>query len=121
MVREVEPICGSIIDCLAVISGQGHIVNPMGYISELMKVFVIMVENFKCKVEDFGFQNEKISTVYTDNGHFECDKAIITAGIWSKELMRKLGLNIPLRLREISCRIQKCLNITSQSDDDDNR
>lgn len=97
LVQEVEPICGSFIDCLAVISGQGHIVNPMGYISELMKVFVHNGGKFvSAKVEDFGFQNEKISTVYTDNGHFECDKAIITAGIWSKELMRKLGLNIPL-------------------------
>ena len=41
LVREVEPICGSFIDCLAVISGQGHITNPLGYISELMKVFSV--------------------------------------------------------------------------------
>lgn len=97
LVQDVEPICGSFIDCLAVISGQGHIVNPQGYIRELMKVFSQNGGKFiNAKVEDFGFQNEKISTVQTDNGHFECDRAIITAGIWSKELMLKLGLNIPL-------------------------
>ena len=97
LVQDVEPICGSFIDCLAVISGQGHIVNPQGYICELMKVFSQNGGKFiNAKVEDFGFQNEKISTVHTDSGHFECDRAIITAGIWSKELMLKLGLNIPL-------------------------
>ena len=96
-VQEIEPICGSVIDCLAVLSGQGHIINPQGYITELMKIFYHNGGKFiNAKVKDFGFHNEKIHVVFTDNGKFECDKVVITAGIWSKNLMRKLGLKIPL-------------------------
>ena len=44
----------------------------------------------------FSFENERIKTVVTDQGTFDCDKLVLTAGIWSKPLMGKLGLNVPL-------------------------
>ena len=47
-------------------------------------------------VTGFEKQNGRIRSVLTEGGPIDCDKAVITAGIWSKELMGKLGLHIPL-------------------------
>lgn len=96
-VQDVEPICGPAIKCLAVLSGQGHVLSPLGYVSELAKVFQNLGGTFiQTDVQDFEKDADKISAVLTDQGRFECHKIVVTAGIWSKPLMTKLGLNVPL-------------------------
>ena len=96
-VQDVEPICGPAIQCLAVLSGQGHIINPFGYVNELARVFDVLGGTFiQSDVKDFEQETGKIKAVLTDKGRFECDKIVVTAGIWSKTLMAKLGLNVPL-------------------------
>jgi len=47
-------------------------------------------------VLDFERDGKKVRAVITDKGRIECDKAVVTAGIWSKPLMAKLGLKVPL-------------------------
>jgi D-amino-acid dehydrogenase len=85
------------IQCLAVLEGQGHITNPGQYIAELTKYFVqsggIIVQ---AEVRDFQKRDGRIAQIETDKGAFACSRAVITAGIWSKELMKKLGLKVPL-------------------------
>ena len=96
-VQDVEPICGAAIKCLAVLSGQGHILDPLGYVSELAKVFGDLGGTLiQTDVQDFEREADKISAVLTGQGRFECDRVVVTAGIWSKFLMEKLGLNVPL-------------------------
>ena len=96
-VQECEPILGPKVKCLAVLEGQGHIVNPGQYITELAKHFVENGGRFvQAEVRDLQKSNGQISLVETDQGPFECSRAVITAGIWSKELMQKLGLSVPL-------------------------
>ncbi|MGB2409225.1 MAG: NAD(P)/FAD-dependent oxidoreductase, partial [Paracoccaceae bacterium] len=96
-VREHEPILGPAISCLAVLKGQGHILNPLGYITELAAVFAHMGGKFiQTKVQDFERSGDKIQAVLTDQGRFECEKIVVTAGIWSRALMVKLGLTVPL-------------------------
>ncbi len=96
-VQEEEPICGSMIKCLAVLKGQGHINNPLGYVRELAKVFESLGGRFLlAKVLDFERDGDTIEAVLTDQGRFACVKTVVTAGIWSKNLMKKLGLNVPL-------------------------
>ncbi len=34
--------------------------------------------------------------IETDKGSFECSRVVIPAGIWSKDLMKKLSLKVPL-------------------------
>lgn len=96
-VSEAEPILGPSTQCLAVLEGQGHITNPAQYIVELTNHFVSKGGQFiEAEVQDFIKTNGKITSIETTQGPFECTHAIITAGIWSKDLMRKLGLKIPL-------------------------
>ena len=96
-VQEEEPICGPLIKCLAVLKGQGHIFNPLGYVRELSKVFESMGGRFLlAKVLDFERVGETIEAIVTDKGRLKCQKTVITAGIWSKNLMRKVGLDVPL-------------------------
>lgn len=96
-VQECEPILGSAIQCLAVLEGQGHIVNPGQYITELTNHFTKSGGKFvQAEVCDLHKTGGRISHIDTDKGSFECSHAVITAGIWSKDLMKKLGLKVPL-------------------------
>jgi D-amino-acid dehydrogenase len=38
----------------------------------------------------------RITSVVTSDGALECDTAVIATGVWSKPLMKKLGLKVPL-------------------------
>lgn len=96
-VQEEEPMLGPATGCLAVLEGQGHITNPGQYITELAKHFVEQGGQFvQAEVQDFHKTNGRITRIDTSEGAFDCSHAVVTAGIWSKDLMRKLGLNIPL-------------------------
>jgi len=96
-VQECEPILGPKIQCLAVLEGQGHITNPGEYITELTSYFTKNGGKFvQAEVRDFQKTDGRISRIETDQGTFECSKAVITAGIWSKGLMKKLNLRVPL-------------------------
>ena len=96
-VKEEEPILGPAFQCLAVLEGHGHITDPGQYIAELTDYFVAQGGQFiEAEVRDFKMTNNHITAVLTDHGAFECSHAVLTAGIWSKDLMRKLGLKVPM-------------------------
>jgi len=96
-VQDCEPILGPAVQCLAVLEGQGHIVNPGQYITELTKYFTKKGGKFiQAEVHDLHKIDGRISHIDTDKGSFECSHAVITAGIWSKDLMKKIGLKVPL-------------------------
>ena len=96
-VQEEEPMLGSSIQCLAVLEGQGHITNPGQYVTELCKTFTDQGGKFiQEEVVDIIKTNGRVSQVVTTENSFSCSHAVITAGIWSKDLMRKLGITIPM-------------------------
>jgi len=96
-VKDVEPILGKAVRCLAVLEGHGHITNPGQYITELSQLFT---ENggvfMQTEVRDVQQNEGRVSHIETEQGRVDCDYAVITAGIWSKEFMNKLGLDIPM-------------------------
>jgi D-amino-acid dehydrogenase len=49
-------------------------------------------------VKDFTLNDGRITAVETDHGALPCDHAVLAAGIWSKPLMAKLGLKVPLEV-----------------------
>lgn len=96
-VREHEPILGENTNLLAVNKNHGFILNPANYVKDLVKLLVEMGGTFvQTEVKDFDMVGGRISAVDTDQGRIACDQAVISAGIWSKPLMQKLGLNIPM-------------------------
>lgn len=47
------------------------------------------------KVLDFTVNNGRITKVVTSEGDYEAENVILAAGMWSRELGAKLGINIP--------------------------
>lgn len=96
-IRELDPALGPSIQCIAMMKNHGFISDPGNYVADLAKVF----ENeggrvVQGSVEDFELTDGRIAAVLSTAGRFECGHAVLTTGVWSKPLMKKLGLNVPL-------------------------
>ena len=96
-VREYEPALGRNTNLLAVMKDHGYVLDPGAYVGELAKMFVeaggkLLVAN----VTDFQLSDGRVTAVSTDQGSIDCDKVVLSTGVWSKPLMAKLGLNVPL-------------------------
>ena len=96
-VREEEPILSPDIRCMAVLEGQGHITNPLGYVTELFEVFQKNGGKFINKaVKNFNIIHDQIHSVQLEDEEILCQKAVVTSGIWSKSLIKNLKINVPL-------------------------
>ena len=96
-VREEEPILSPDIRCMAVLEGQGHITNPLGYVTELFEVFQKNGGKFINKaVKNFNIIHDQIHSVQLEDEEILCQKAVVTSGIWSKNLIKNLKINVPL-------------------------
>ena len=96
-VQEAEPILGPQYGLLAVLREHGHILDPGAYMEDLARV--LQDEGgtvLRAEARDFVLAGAKVTAVDTDAGRLPCDRAVLAAGIWSKPLMRKLGLKVPL-------------------------
>ena len=96
-VREREPILSPDMRLLAVNKDHGFILNPGSYVQDLVTQFEGMGGRFlQAEVKDFELMGGQITAVATDQGRLVCDKAVLSAGVWSGALMKKLGLEVPL-------------------------
>ncbi|MFY1707893.1 NAD(P)/FAD-dependent oxidoreductase [Tritonibacter scottomollicae] len=96
-VREREPILSPDMRLLAVNKDHGFILNPGSYVQDLVTQFEGMGGRFlQAEVKDFELMGGQITAVATDQGRLVCDKAVLSAGVWSGALMKKLGLDVPL-------------------------
>ncbi|UWQ13046.1 FAD-binding oxidoreductase [Aliiroseovarius sp. M344] len=96
-VQEAEPILGPKTKLLAVLKNHGFILNPGSYVGDLVELLKEMGGKFvQAEVKDFELAGGQVSAVDTNVGRIHCDKAVVSSGVWSKPLMQKLGLNVPL-------------------------
>lgn len=96
-VQAEMPMLGPKMTCLARFDGHGHILEPGRYIQELVADFEAQGGHFiQEPALDFDLSQGRIKGVLTPTGCLSCDGAVITAGVHSKEVMDKLGLNVPL-------------------------
>ena len=96
-VHEREPILASGVGLLAVNSNHGFIANPGAYVRALADHLLAAGGRLiRAEVKDFDLSGGKINALETDQGRIECNSAVLAAGVWSKPLMQKLGLNVPL-------------------------
>jgi len=47
------------------------------------------------KVLDAAIRDGRIAEIHTDDGIYEAETVVLAAGMWSRELGRKLGVNVP--------------------------
>ena len=96
-VHDKEPILSKSIKLLAVNKSHGFIHNPGHYVQDLVKLLTEMGGTFvQAEVKDFDLSGGRIGAVGTDQGRFDCDQAVLATGVWSKPLMQKLSINVPL-------------------------
>lgn len=96
-VRDYEPSLSDDITCMAIMKDHGFIRSPGGYVQALAAAFEQMGGTIRqAEVKDFDLAGGKVCAVQTTQGAIACDDVVLATGVWSKPMMKKLGLNIPL-------------------------
>jgi D-amino-acid dehydrogenase len=96
-VRDYEPSLSPDVGLVAAAKDHGFIRDPGGYVKALAKAFEGMGGQIaKTEVKDFQLQDGRITAVETTSGQVMCDDVVLATGVWSKPLMQKLGLKVPL-------------------------
>lgn len=96
-VHDYEPNISPDIGLIAALTEHGFIRDPGGYVRALATAFQGMGGVIRrAEVKDFDLSGGKISGVETTQGRIDCDDAVLATGVWSKPMMKKLGLNVPL-------------------------
>ena len=96
-VRDMLPSFGCENGLLAVMRNHGFVRSPGSYVGELADAFKRAGGSVvRADVKDFQLEDGRIRAVETDAGRFECAAAVVATGAWSKPLVRKLGLSVPL-------------------------
>jgi len=96
-VQDYEPALGPEITFIAKMKQHGFIRNPGGYVRVLAKAFTDMGGTLReAEVKDVELTDGKATSVLTTQGPVPCDDLVLATGVWSKPLMAKLGLNVPL-------------------------
>lgn len=96
-IKDYDPALGPAIGCVACLDGHGRIVDPGQYVKDLAQ---------HTQKQGAGFVKAEVEAVLCENGHvrglraggevLDCDKVVITAGVWSGTLAKELGLTVPL-------------------------
>ena len=96
-VRAFEPALAPDLRFMALMSDHGFVQSPQNYLCALQKVAKAEGVKFtQAEVKDFEMHNNRVGAVLTTEGKFACHQVVITAGVWSKFLAKKLKLHVPL-------------------------
>jgi len=96
-VQDYMPGASDAIRCMAVMDRHGFILDPGGYV----KALAAEAEASGCRVvrasvRELVLDDGRVRCVATDNGPVECDTAVLAAGVWSRTLLEKLGVTVPM-------------------------
>lgn len=96
-VQRYEPALGSSVGLIASLSDHGFVRDPGAYVAALAAAFEHEGGRFmQATVLDLERENGRIQSVATNLGPVGCDACVIAVGVWSRPLMRSLGINVPL-------------------------
>jgi D-amino-acid dehydrogenase len=96
-VKDYEPTLGPDITFVAKMKNHGFIRNPGGYVQALAKAFEgLGGKIMQTEVKDVEMIDGKATGVQTAQGMVACDDLVIATGVWSKTIMKKLGVDVPL-------------------------
>ena len=79
------------------LKNHGRISDPGRYVKALAGHFLSLGGAFRrAEIHDFRIGPDGLEGLETSNGFIACGKAVLATGVWSKPLMAKLGLSVPL-------------------------
>ena len=102
--RQYDPAFGDEVGYAACVHNHGRISDPGEYVRALAAhVSNSGGEIVKAEFRDFVIRHKKICAVTVTDAEdstaettIECDAAVVATGVWSKALLKKLGLHIPM-------------------------
>lgn len=96
-IRAYEPNLSDTVGCLASVKDHGFIRDPGGYVAALAEHLIQIGGKIQqADVHDFEISDGQVTAVLSSQGTLPCDRVVLCSGVWSKPLMAKLGLKIPL-------------------------
>ena len=96
-VRAREPSLSRSVGCLATVGGHGSVRDPGAYVEALAHALEGMGGVMRrSRVLDLDLAGGRIAAVVTEDGPEPCEAAVLATGAWSKPLMRRLGIDVPL-------------------------
>ena len=95
--HDYDPIFSQDIGFAAKLGDHGHIKDPGQYVKDLAAhVEANGGRIVRAAVDDVVRNNGKVTGVRTEGETIACDTAIVTAGVWSGPLAKRLGISVPL-------------------------
>ena len=95
--REFEPNLGPDVTFLATMNNHGYVKDPGGYVAALGEEFLSLGGKIViADVKDIDLGDGRVRAVETTEGRFACSEVVLATGAWSKPLMKKFGINVPL-------------------------
>ncbi|MEM8796019.1 MAG: FAD-binding oxidoreductase [Pseudomonadota bacterium] len=95
--REQDPFFAQVEGFPIIYPNHGHIKKPGAYVQALSEHFQTLGgQVVKAEVSGFATENGKIRAVKTDQDDIPCETVVLAAGAWSKDLMKALGIDVPL-------------------------
>lgn len=96
-ILELEPDSGGRFEVGLHIPGNGFCRNPERLCTELGEHAIRNGVKFKrVAVQDFVSENDEVVGVRTDRGVEPFEHVVLAAGIWSRQLVSRLGYELPL-------------------------
>ncbi|WP_170405511.1 NAD(P)/FAD-dependent oxidoreductase [Ruegeria arenilitoris] len=95
--HDYDPIFSPDIGFAAKLSEHGHITDPGRYVKDLAThVEANGGRVIRANVEDVVREKGRVTGVRANGETIPCDTAIVTAGVWSGPLAKRLGISVPL-------------------------
>ena len=94
--RDIEPALSADYEAAVVIRGQGRSLDPGGVGRALADKARTMGAQFRQAAVRGISRGEDCWTIDTDDGALQRAVVVIAAGVWSRELLKPLGIKVPL-------------------------
>lgn len=96
-VQDYEPLYGPEVGFIVRCPNHGRIADPAAYITALTDAFIARGGDFRIgTLTDIIRENGQVTGIRASGEGIACDKVVVTAGIWSKDIMAMLGLHVPV-------------------------
>lgn len=79
------------------VEAGAHCIDPGAYVASLVRHAVAQGATLvRARATGFDIADGKLRAIATDGGNIACDRAVISAGVWSKQLARAAGDRVSL-------------------------
>ena len=95
--RDYDPIFAEDQGFGVRIGNHGRISDPGQYVKDLAAHVVAKGGELRqTEITDFRIENGALQGLETKSGHVPCSTCVLATGVWSKPLMKRLGIKVPL-------------------------